>query len=687
VAAAPEKGLTAPAFSAAAGALAAAAGVCGVLPFAVSLALLAPLIWFQRWRPALIGAAAFLAVFLVAARNEFAARALPAGVRPVACRLTVVLTDDRISRHLAPEELPRLLRADLLELQVAGDPTVRRFPRGLPVLVRAPADRRPGRCGTRYEARGALMPLRIADRDVQSDPYLLRQVRSGRRALCRIRSWRAVGDRATFRGRLAEWRDALLAELFRGVDDPRTRRLAAALYCGITAGVPEAERRAFSAAGIVHVFSVSGMHVAVLALCFGGLLRFLPFRARHPLLVALVWLYVLGTGAGTPAVRAGVMVTLWSALRMALLRLSGVQVLCWTAAPLLIADPGILTAAGAQYSFLITAALISFAELGNRWRFPRREAADYAPFWLEEPAAVRARRCGRLLKTLFGSAGTAFLAGAAITLSGDTPWLGTGAVAANILLALLMPGFFALFFLRLATASTGAGGLTAALFEQAFRLLRGVAAFFGGAFPDVGIAPPHWSVGALYILLLLTALRLRQRRWRFAAGAAVLLLAAATVVRSRTLPPALLIRSAGSGRPAVVAVADPGSRRATIANLPDPESARAAAEFLRRRGFRTVAVPRRAEGGVATRSALTALRRRMELLPAVPRRNAPCRVTPRKNGFRLDYFDPGSKLYFSVVVSDGDDGRTVIVERSGGSVLRRFPWSTRPENWEYEFIE
>ena len=61
------------------------------------------------------------------------------------------------------------------------------------------------------------------------------------------------------------------------------------------------------------------------------------------------------------------------------------------------------------------------------------------------------------------------------------------------------------------------------------------------------------------------------------------------------------------------------------------------------------------------------------------------RVSGIKNGFRLDYSDPGSKLYFGVTVTDGDAGRTVVVERSGRRELRRFLWSIRPENWEYEF--
>ena len=61
------------------------------------------------------------------------------------------------------------------------------------------------------------------------------------------------------------------------------------------------------------------------------------------------------------------------------------------------------------------------------------------------------------------------------------------------------------------------------------------------------------------------------------------------------------------------------------------------------------------------------------------------RVAPAKNGFRLEYFDPGSKLCFGTVVEDGDAGRAVVVKHRGTSAFRLLPWNVRPESWEYGF--
>ncbi len=698
------------AVAAVAGALAAAATVGGFLPPWAAALLLALGMWKFRRPAAILALTAFAAVGLSAVLRDTDHEMPPGGDRPVAARMKIVLTDPRVSGALSPEETPRLLRAELREFTADGGRTVYRFHPGAEVRAEAPAGVFPGRFGSCCEVEGTLCKL---EREAASgdDRFLRRLARQGVRAVCRAESWRVTGRENTLRSRLLDGRDALLGVLFRGVTRPETRRLAAALYCGVASGGSATELREFAAAGIVHIFSVSGMHVAVLALCFGWLLRTLPFRWRYGLLVALVWMYVLGTGAGTPAVRAGVMVSLWSLLRMALLRLPGIDVLCWTATLLLVADPAIVSFSGAQYSFLITAALLLLAERGDRRRFPRREAADLVPGVCRSRPAEFAARTGSRLTALAAGAATAFLAGAAVSLHTDTHRIGTGALAANILLALLMPGYFALFFLQLLSGAVGTGRLTAPCFELAFRYLRDFAAFFGENFPDVGAVPPHWSIGVLYVLALLTALRARRKVLRIAAWTSTALIAVGVCAYPFFLPPALLVRSAANGRPALVAVAEPARRHGVIVNLPDADGARAAAEFLWARGIREVEVlgtsGARGIGGAALEYLSREMKiRRLRPLPekaaarkagnaaaGSPAFETPAahrdlfRTTPGKNGFFLDYFDPGSKLYFSVAVSDGDDGRTVTVdERSGRRTVRRFPWSIRPENWEHEFI-
>ena len=687
------------AFAAFAGALCAGALAVGVLPWPVAVLPLAAGWWFLRRPAALLLTVGFLAVAVSFALREACAERLPGDGRPFAAPMELVVTDPRVSRAVPAEPAPRLLRAELRSLDRSPG-GARRFD-GLRVLIETPPGSAAPVYGTSIRAEGTVIPaddlLKGAD-----GGFALRLKRQGAAAVVRANAWHPSGRETSVRSRLLDLRDALLERLFRGVKSQAARRLAAALYCGVSSGLSGTMRQDFAAAGIIHIFSVSGMHVAVLALCLGWLLRFLPFRLRGPALAIPVWLYVLGTGAGTPAVRAGAMITLWALLRMMLLRLPGIDILCWTATLLLVADPAVVTSPGAQYSFLITAALLLLARRRDEEARPFRSATDFVPYSFRSRGMKFAAWLRSRAKLILLGAGVAFLAGAGIALRIETHRLGTGAVAANILLALALPGYFALFFLQLAAGAFGAENFTAPLFEWAFLRLRDFAAVFGGFSSAFPAAPPHWGVAAVYTLALLTALRVRSAKARIAAWSVAASIGIGVLLRPFFMPPALYVRSGGSGRPAVAAVAEPARGRGAIVNLPDVESAFAAAEFLLARGIREVDLLAASSPRGVSPSAVEALRKIMPIRRIRPAAasSAPfggahfenpelhrdlLRVVPAKNGFRLEYSDPGSKLCFGTVVEDGDAGRTVVVEHRGRSALRLLPWNVRPESWEYGF--
>ncbi|HZI15555.1 MAG TPA: ComEC/Rec2 family competence protein, partial [Myxococcus sp.] len=122
----------------------------------------------------------------------------------------------------------------------------------------------------------------------------------------------------------------------RGLEDARARLAvavhavapspdAAALFLTLAAGqraeLDDAWEEAFSRAGLAHVLSVSGLHVAALALMTLALLRRGLVRAgarwrkldarqvAAPAAVPFVWAYVLFTGNQPPAVRSALMAT------------------------------------------------------------------------------------------------------------------------------------------------------------------------------------------------------------------------------------------------------------------------------------------------------------------------------------------------------------------------------------------
>lgn len=88
--------------------------------------------------------------------------------------------------------------------------------------------------------------------------------------------------------------------------------LAAALVVGLREQLDAQRGEAFLEAGMMHVLAISGLHVGVLALVLFGVLRmgFVPRGAALAGIVALVAFYAVLTDAGTPVVRAAVMVAI-----------------------------------------------------------------------------------------------------------------------------------------------------------------------------------------------------------------------------------------------------------------------------------------------------------------------------------------------------------------------------------------
>ncbi|XXF75863.1 DNA internalization-related competence protein ComEC/Rec2 [Myxococcaceae bacterium GXIMD 01537] len=149
---------------------------------------------------------------------------------------------------------------------------------------------------------------------------------------------------------------------------------AAALFLTLAAGqraaLDDALEEAFSRSGLAHVLSVSGLHVAALALMTLALLRWLLVRvgsrwrgldARRvaaPASVPFVWAYVLFTGNQPPAVRSAVMATV-VLLGLALWRRAdGLNSLATAAAVLVVWAPSSVVDLSLQLSFLAVFSLL-----------------------------------------------------------------------------------------------------------------------------------------------------------------------------------------------------------------------------------------------------------------------------------------------------------------------------------------
>jgi len=161
-----------------------------------------------------------------------------------------------------------------------------------------------------------------------------------------------------------------LARLFARDLSAPVAALARGMALGDRSGIAPSVRDSFRDGGTIHILSISGLHVCVLA----GIVAAIAVAFRLPQSAALwlellsLWGYVLLVGAPASAVRSAI---LWSAMRAGRMRGSSVRPFAaWGAAGLLIhlATPDVLGDPGFQLSFAAVLGLL--ASGGLRLRLP-----------------------------------------------------------------------------------------------------------------------------------------------------------------------------------------------------------------------------------------------------------------------------------------------------------------------------
>jgi len=156
-----------------------------------------------------------------------------------------------------------------------------------------------------------------------------------------------------------------------GIDShPQVGAVLRAMLLGQQQELSDGQKDVFRESGTMHLFSISGLHIAVIAAVIHGLLILLrlPSVARVVVGGILLWLYVDITGGTPSAVRAFLMVMFLHASHV--LRLPGnpFSALIGSAVFVLLLQPMQLFTASFQLSYGIVASLLLLGlPLGERW--------------------------------------------------------------------------------------------------------------------------------------------------------------------------------------------------------------------------------------------------------------------------------------------------------------------------------
>jgi len=234
------------------------------------------------------------------------------------------------------------------------------------------------------------------------------------------------------------------------------RSIYLAMLLGEKAVLSTEQENAFLRSGTFHVFSISGLHVGVIAMALhsvGVMLR-APRRLAMVITVVLLWLYVQVTGASTPAQRALLMIACLLTSRAFHLPGNALAALAASALITLLLDPLQLFSTGFQMSYSVVVALILMgAPLGERW------LERWQPFRLGPRPEWRwwhqsINWSGRKAIGAVAGCWTAFLASAA-TAIGFFGLFSPGAFPANLLILPLASLAIVAGFLSLLTGLVG----------------------------------------------------------------------------------------------------------------------------------------------------------------------------------------------------------------------------------------
>ncbi len=249
-------------------------------------------------------------------------------------------------------------------------------------------------------------PRRYRNAGCADVPRIL--AREGIRKLAAVDSSRGIVLLRSRRDR-APGLDAVRARLsafIRGVA-PGQAGVLEALLLGEQGRIAPGVRDAYARAGVAHVLSVSGLHVAFVALLVAGMLGAL--LRRFPALasgghgrgwalaggMAAAWGYALLAGGQAPGLRAATMAGALAAAAIVRRRGDAVTALLLAAGWLALAEPARLFEVGTQLSFLSTAWLV----LGWPAIAPRSELALDIPEGRRPLPARVARAAARWIRT------------------------------------------------------------------------------------------------------------------------------------------------------------------------------------------------------------------------------------------------------------------------------------------------
>jgi competence protein ComEC len=347
----------------------------------------------------------------------------------------------------------------------------------------------------------------------------------------------------------------------------------------------------FMRSGTLHVFAISGLHIAMIAAIIAGVLRAIGIRRHYcaAIVIPMVWFYTYATGWQASAVRSAVMATVvfgsWILIRPPDLFNS----LAGAALIILVFDPQQLFQAGFQLSFAVVFCLALF---GGYFRFLEHPIASGDPLipWEVRPWWQRQwLTCVRFVTGMAITAVAAWLASIPLTAY-YFHLFSPVSVLANLVVvpmsgAALASNLASIFFGAWFPPATDILNNSAWFWMKAMLWLSEWTARWPGGALHVS-APGPFTIGLYYFVLIAWTARLfsrlQMRPW-ICSMIAVLGVASAVEATNQYSRSTLTVLPLGGGHS--IFVDSPGNARDVLVDCGNEDAARIIVKpFLQSRG-------------------------------------------------------------------------------------------------------
>jgi len=407
-----------------------------------------------------------------------------------------------------------------------------------------------------------------------------------------VSSIRHLGDVVGWRrfaGLLYGFRDRCVERLVRGMGDERAKQIVRSMTLGYRQGLSAEVRSAFLRSGAIHIFAISGLHVGIA--CSILLLLFRVARIRLWVcffcLPFLLLFYVFLTGMSASAMRAWLMISVWSFAKCRYKAILPVNTVAFAALILLVINPGYIFQTGFLFSFSIVFVLVLGWKFINSWWMILQEKQYWVPIGARG-GKFRLELWHRIWQVLSGSC--LAWSGSVGLVAYCNGMLIVVSLLVNIVIALLAWVVLFLAFFKVFCSFVGLSFVDAGLvygLEVCLRAIMGIVNIGSNSSGSFRIMQPAFFVVFLYYCSYLLALlpRISKGVRRVAISVTfVCLLVIVLPIFNSGLPDAVVFNGGQGGVPVVVLLA--GQRDdAVIVNCGDSLLGRDVVQWLNFHGI------------------------------------------------------------------------------------------------------